>query len=312
VGGWTRFFRLGCVQYASYPGAKGKMLLDVIRRLATDPMFEVIELTRVNGARLRLEISRILDSAEIMVIFSGGPIYLSENIELGSLDRVVRGRSLDKAKRLVDEAVEMGAQGHLVASGPDPGPEARAAARSFLADSLVELCRYATANSPLPLKVTLEPFDRQVEHRALIGPTKEAVRVVLEIRKFASDFGLTLDLSHLAQLGEDPAVAVRTAVDVISHVHLASCYLGDPSDPAYGDKHVRFGLASAAVSETTVVSFLRALRTNGVFTPGKIPVSLEVRPQGDENPEIVLAAAKRSFLRAWRLVEAKEEMTQIE
>lgn len=303
---WTRFLQLGCVQYASYPGVASRELLEVVKRLAMDPMFEVIELTRISEPTRRQEIRRILDSAELTVVFSGGPVYLAERIELGALDGLVRMRSLEKAKRLVDEAIELGARFHLVASGPDPGPEARLAARSFLVDSLVELCAYASATSPLPLIVTLEPFDREVAHRALIGPTEEAVSVAQEVRKRIHNFALTLDLSHLIQLGEDPPASVRRAAGVIAHVHLGSCYLADSSHPAYGDQHVRFGFTGGAVGEAMVASFLQALYNHEVFARGRVPVSLEVKPQPGEDPDVVLSAAKRSFLRAWRLAEERE------
>jgi sugar phosphate isomerase/epimerase len=299
---WSKYFKLGCVQYASYPNTKDSELLEAVKCLASDSLFEVIELTRISDPRLRAEVRNVLKAAEVDIIFSGGPVYLAENIELGSLDKSVRELSLKKAKQLVDEAIELGAMGHLVASGRDPGPSNRSSACLFLAESLLELTDYIKTNSPKTMMLTIEPFDREIAHKALIGPTEKAVDLVNEVRKHTDNFGITMDLSHLMQLGEHPSTAVELAAKFISHIHLANCYLGDTSHPSYGDQHVRFGFPESMVDEKTVASFLKALSNSGVFGHGKrLPLSLEVKPQQGENPDMVIAAAKRSFLRAWQL-----------
>jgi sugar phosphate isomerase/epimerase len=300
---WEEFIKFGCVVYASYPGVTGAELFSAIERVVADPDFEVIEVTRVSDPPVRQRVRDLLASTKRMVVFSGGPVYVAERVELGARDVSVRKRSLEKAKRLVDEAIEFNAQRHLVGSGPDPGMEAREEARGYLVDSLTELCDYARANSESPLMLTLEPFDRDVAIRALIGPTEEAVVVASEVKRRTGSFGITLDLSHVAQLGEDPSEAVEKAAKVIAHAHLSSCYLGDPSHPSYGDQHVRFDFPGAAVSEKTVVRYLQALHENGVFRPGRLPVSLEVKPQPGEDRESILSGAKRSFIRAWQMAE---------
>lgn len=300
---WEKFLKFGCVVYASYPGATGTELLYAVERLVADPDFEVLEVTRISDLPVRQRVRDLLASAKRMVVFSGGPVYLAERVELGARDVSIRKGSLEKAKRLVDEAIEFNAQRHLVGSGPDPGMEAREEAQDYLVDSLVELYDYARINSGSPLMLTLEPFDRDVAIHALIGPTEEAVAVAREVKKRTGSFGLTLDLSHLAQLREDPSEAVGKAAEVIAHAHLSSCYLGDRSHPSYGDQHVRFDFPGAAVTEKTVARYLQALHENGVFRLGRLPVSLEVKPQPGEDRESVLFSAKHSFIRAWQMAE---------
>jgi len=307
MGFWNQDLRLGCVQYASYPGADGKALVDAVTRLCTDVMFEVLEITRISDYDTRKEIKRILDVSEMTVVFSGGPVYINEQIQLGSLDRSVRQDSLDKAKRLANEAIEMGAIIHLVGSGSDPGEKYRMAALPYLAESLVILCDYIKVNAPGSMLVSMEPFDREVTYRALVGPTDDAVLVAKEVKKCVDNFGLTFDLSHLAQLGEEPSISVKEAASYIVHAHLANCYLQDATHPSYGDKHVRFGFPGSSVNEEIIADFLESMYRNGLFKKGRIPVSIEVKPQPGEEPDIVLSAAKRSFLRAWQVYELRRK-----
>lgn len=291
----------GCVVYASFPQAKGEELLDVAQVLVQDPMFQVLEVDSIEDKSVRRRFISLLRDSGRTIGFSGGPAYLSERIQLASLDKAIRHKSIQRAKTLSQEALDLEAAFHLVLGGPDPGPDKRSDAKSHLVDSLSEIREYVLSSSrESPLLVTLETFDRDVTHHALIGPTAEAVEVASRVRERVPNFGLTLDLSHVVQLGEDPAEAVAVAQDYIVHAHVAGCCLADRSDPAYGDQHTPFDYPRSAVGQRELVSFLAAL-CRLASTKGRLPVSLEIRPHGG-NPMSVLRASRDFLVDACRLV----------
>jgi len=126
--------------------------------------------------------------------------------------------------------------------------------------------------------------------------------VARRVLKEHPNFGLTIDQSHLYQLGEDPACVLPEAMDVIVHIHLANCSL-DRELPWFGDQHPRFGIAGSKVGAKEMASFLSILMQAGYFERQHVMalpvISLEVKPWENEEPEAVVANAKRTLLRAW-------------
>ena len=71
----------------------------------------------------------------------------------------------------------------------------------------------------------------------------------------------------------------------------------------YGDLHPRFGFPNGENDVDEVVDYLRVLLQIG-FLNDKTPpiVSFEIKPFGDEDPDIVIANAKRTLNEAWARV----------
>jgi hypothetical protein len=91
--------------------------------------------------------------------------------------------------------------------------------------------------------------------------------------------------------------------DVIRHVHIGNTVIKDPSQTAYGDTHPRFGFDGSENDVAQVAEFLRVLLFAGVLRKDDPPfLSFEVKPWGDEDPELVIANAKRTLNQAWALV----------
>jgi hypothetical protein len=115
---------------------------------------------------------------------------------------------------------------------------------------------------------------------------------------------LTIDQSHLAQLGEAPSDSIALAWDFHVHMHLANSLLCDRDSPIYGDEHPRFGVPGGEHDIQDVTALFEALWEHGFFEKpipyGERPiVSVEVKPQADEDQEIVLANTKRVVQNAW-------------
>jgi len=279
-------------------------IVETLSQLATDTFFSAVEVGWIKSGKLRQQAAEMLATSAMDVIFAGQAAMFQQGMSLCSLDSAQRQAAITAAKELVDQAYELGAAVMVVPSGADPGEAERAAATDALADSLKHLCWYAQEKSEeRMLSISLENFDRDLDKRQLIGPTKEAAQVAEAVWSEASNFGLTIDLSHLPQLRERADETVIAAVDHLIHVHIGNCVLADPVHPAYGDKHPRFGLSGGVVGVEEVKRFLEALIYAGYFrrnTPTAMPVvSFEVRPAPGERSELVIANAKRTLAQAW-------------
>jgi len=246
----------------------------------------------------------VLSTAGMDVIFAGQPALLGQGLSLCDLDQAKRRKAVSACKAMVDEAYELGASILVVVSGPDPGESSRPRATEALTDSLKQICADAQEKTgERMLTISLENFDRTVDKRCLIGPTKEAAQIAEAIRTEYSNFGLTIDLSHQPLLRESVDDMVLAAVDHLVHVHVGNCVAGDSSNPVYGDHHPRFGVPGGAIGIEELKRFLEALIYGGYFrrnTPTTMPVvSFEIRPQEHESPALVIANAKRTLTQAW-------------
>ena len=108
------------------------------------------------------------------------------------------------------------------------------------------------------------------------------------------NFGLMVDLSHLPIIHESARQALIPVKDYIAHAHMGNCMMKDKNDPAYGDTHPRFGYAGGENDVEELVEYLRVLMEIGYLDPNNRRIlSFEVKPVGDEDPDIVVANAKR-------------------
>ncbi len=297
---------VGIVHPMAYPEVlEGEgPVVETLSRIAADPFFSAVEVTRIKDPGVRAEAAHVLASAGMEVIFAAQPVLLREKLSLCDPDEANRRKAVAACEAMIDEAYELGASIFVVVSGRDPGPSARPQATEALTGSLRQLCEYAQEKTEeRMLAVSLENFDRDVDRRCLIGPTKEAAQIAETIRAEYSNFGLTIDVSHQPLLRESVEEMVLAAVDHLVHVHVGNCVAADSGHPAYGDQHPRFGLPGGAIGVEELKRFLEALIYGGYFkrnTPTAMPVvSFEVRPQERENPDLVIANAKRVLAQAW-------------
>jgi sugar phosphate isomerase/epimerase len=250
---------------------------------------------RALGAELRL--------AGVVPTFDIGGTVSDGELNLQSPDPRTREAALGNARALVDEALALGAVVADINPGPDPGPERRPEELRLLADSLCALCDYAeeegrkwgrTGDSALT--ISLEHFDRDLDKRRILGPTAETAGFVDDLRRRVPNIGMTMDLSHLILLGEDPYDAVRTAGARVTNAHLSNCILGNRTDPRWGDRHPPFFVSGSAVDEKVIAAFVAGLREIGYFSqesgnPGTL--TFQVKPAPTEDSLKVAAACRR-------------------
>jgi len=252
----------------------------------------------VRNKRTRGIVKRLLEASHLTVAYVAHPRLLTKKLDLNSFDSKKRGEAIEEMKKGVDEAYEMGAKGCVFLSGRDPGKARRKRAREFLVDSIKRICGYAKSTGYLD--IILEAFDREIDKKCLIGPTGEAVKVAQEVRREHENFGLLVDLSHIPLLDEAPEDAILPAKDYLMQVHLGNCVRNDTSHFAYGDQHPRFGLLGGENDVEQVKDFLKVLLDIRFLNRKDPPiVSFEIRPRPDEQPDVVIAGAKRVLRQAW-------------
>ncbi len=151
--------------------------------------------------------------------------------------------------------------------------------------------------------VELEVFDFDMDKAALIGPAPYAARFAADMRMTHSNFGLLVDLSHFPTTYETSRFVIRTLRPYITHLHIGNAVV-EKGLEAYGDQHPRFGFPGSANDTEQLRDFFTVLKEEG-FLDKETPyvLSLEVKPWGEEDGDIILANTKRVINRAWALVE---------
>lgn len=288
------YMKVGIVHFMAFPDADPA---DSIKRIAEDEFFGGIEIKSIPDD-IKDDVAKLLETSKLSVGFAAQAVLLGEKLDLNSPVPQQREAAISQIKLAMDEAYFFGARQLGVLSGPAPTIEKREKARELLADSLVQICRYAKSKGNLG--ITLEIFDRDIDKKCLIGPTGEAVQIAKEVRRHYPNFGLMVDLSHLPLMKENSENALETTRDYLSHVHIGNCVLKDKNHPVYGDKHPSFGVTGGENDVAELRLFLKALMAIGYIGEGKQNVvAFEVKPQSGESSEVVIANAKRTLMEAW-------------
>lgn len=292
-----RYMRPGLIQFMAYPQDRDNdALVQSVRRIAQDTYFSVIELTHVGSTAARREVRAILDTAGMDVYFGAQPMVLASGLNPNDVDEAGRRAAERLLLSAVDEAADLGARGFAFLSGRWQ-EDSREKALDALVRTTLAVCRRAREQG-VP-RVALEVFDYDVDKCSLVGPAGLALAYARAVRQETDNFGLMVDLSHLPLLRESPEEALLPVRDYIIHAHLGNAVV-TPGLPAYGDAHPRFGFPGSVNGVREVMAFLRTLLDIGFLNPeAPPPVSFEVKPWEGEDPDLVVAGAKRVLNEAW-------------
>ncbi|MGE4483948.1 MAG: TIM barrel protein [Oscillospiraceae bacterium] len=161
---------------------------------------------------------------------------------LCALNEAERSGAVKKAVELALISYNAGLRRALYTSGwyPDSAADEKAAYTAAF-NSFREL----SSSLPPDFTLLIEPGDRKVQYNQLLGPTDELVKFLDKLG--CENVRLTMDISHIAQLGEDVHKSLAVAKKYCSHVHLANCIL-KKGDPMYGDRHPLFGAENSELS----------------------------------------------------------------
>jgi sugar phosphate isomerase/epimerase len=295
--------QVGLVHFMAFPFAqKGEGdIVGSIERIAADEFFSFLEVTSIPEAD-RDAVRAIAESAHLQLGFGAHPTILGGKLNPNSTDDDVRQAAITQLKPTIDEAAQLGAVAWTFLSGSHGGADVEAAELDAMVATTIDLCRYAGERG---LAVTCEQFDRSIEKKCLIGPAAITKTFADRVSAEVDNFGICLDLSHLPILDEQASETVPLLGQHFNHAHAGNAYLGDTSDPMYGDQHPYFGYPGGVNDVPELTDYIEVLWRTGYFQRDcatRLPVfSFEVKPGPDHNIEFVLANTKRVFLEAWGL-----------
>jgi len=297
-----KYMKVGLIHFMAYPSTiKGEgPIVETIRKIAVDDYFTAIEITTIKDSEERKKVKQMLETSHMIVAYGAQPRLLTTGLNINDLDEEGRQKALTNLKEGIDEAFEMGASSFAFLSGKYE-EDKKEQAYEALVKSTKELCSYARNKGNL--KIALEVFDYDVDKKSLIGPANLALRYAKEIREEHNHFGLMVDLSHIPLLHETIEESLLPVKDYIIHAHVGNCVVKTSAMPGYGDVHPRFGFPNGENDVEQVADYLRLLLKIGYLNDKKPPIlSFEVKPFGDEDPDIVIANAKRTLNEAWAKV----------
>jgi sugar phosphate isomerase/epimerase len=297
-----KYMKVGLIHFMAYPSAmKGEgPIVETVRKIALDDYFNAIEVTWIKDPQVRAEVKKMIEVSHLTVGYGSQPRMLTTGMNINDLNEANRAKALASLKEGIDEAAEFGAKGFAFLSGKYEEATKEQSYQALLA-STKELCAYAKTKGDL--RVILEIFDYDIDKKSLIGPAPLAKQFAEDVTKEYDNFGLMVDLSHIPMIHETCEESILPIKDYLVHAHMGNTVIKDLSCVAYGDTHPRFGFPNGENDVDQLVEYLRVLLKIGFLNPENPPiVSFEVKPWGDEDPDLVVANAKRTLNEAWARV----------
>ena len=297
-----RYMRVGTILHVSYKqlGSGEGPILECLKKIVTDPYFEVGEVAHMKDAEVRKAAADMIARGHMTSSYGGQGRMLGAGLNINDLNEEGRRKALASLKEGIDEAYEMGVEDFAFLAGRYE-EETKEESFQALLKSTRELCEYAKSKGDMP--VLCEVFDYDIAKKSLIGPVDMVKRYAETICAEYDNFGLMVDLSHIPMLHETIEESLLPVQQYIRHAHMGNTVIKSPECPAYGDEHPRFGFPNSENDVEELAAYLRLLLKIGFLNEKKRPiVSFEIKPFGEEDPEVCLANAKRTLDLAWELV----------
>lgn len=214
-----------------------KRMIDVVQRVISLNYYKGIELGIFFYKKNRDEMKQIISEHGLFLTVYATPYLKEKQLSLCSVDPYEREQAVDYLKQLLAMAAEMGCTNFGIPSGDDPGEELREEAKEVLKEAIIDVAQEA---AKFDMNLTLEPLDRYVHKKQLIGPMEETIRWFEEVHKIAPNTFIHWDSAHEALGGLDLLESLRYAKNYISSFHLCNAVL-DSHHPCYGDLHMDVG-----------------------------------------------------------------------
>lgn len=298
-----KYFQVGLISFMAYPTTmrgEDPNVVEILKKTAVDDYFDAVEVTWIKNGALREEAAKLLQTSHLKVCYGAQPRLLTTGMNANDLDEEKRLMAEHTLLEAIDEAEALGAKGIAFLSGKW---EEKTKEESYqqLLKTTKRLCSYAGSKG---MSVELEVFDFDIAKASLIGPAPLAARFAAEMREYCNNFGLLIDLSHIPMCRESSRFVVQTLRPYLTHFHIGNTVISSPSDEGYGDEHQRFGFPNGSNDVPELLEFLRVLKQEDFFRENApLVLSFEVKPWKGEDPDVVVANAKRVLNRAWAMLE---------
>ena len=293
-----KYFQIGTIQWMTHPPISYN-IVDSVKTIACDEYFSALEITEIKDNAERAKVKCMLEQSHLKVCYGAQPRLLGPKLNPNDTNEEGRKKAEKTLMEAVDEAEYMGAKGVAFLAGKWE-EETKEQAYEQLLKTTRNLCNYAADKG---MMIELEVFDYDMDKAALIGPAPYAARFAADMRMTNHNFGLLVDLSHFPTTYETSKFVVQTLRPFITHFHIGNAVVKKGCE-AYGDQHPRFGYRDSANDVEELRDFFTVLKEEGFFQKeNPYVLSLEVKPWGEEDGDIILANTKRVINRAWALVE---------
>lgn len=245
-------------------------VLEVVRRAGDIDFYEGVETGIILDKKVASEIRNVCENKGLRLTQWATFVINTENLNLSSINKEIRSKSLERVKELIRASAECGAKTFALTSGPDPGAEHREEAKKCLADSLHVLCNEVRKYDK-DMDVVLEHLDRYVHKKQLIGPVDETVVWMMSIHKDCPNMYIGWDAAHAALGGENLITTIYQASPIMPEMHLSNAVL-NPNDKLYGDNHMKYGAPGFLTVEVaaellkTAISLDENKERKGIFT----------------------------------------------
>ncbi|MHB8278394.1 MAG: sugar phosphate isomerase/epimerase family protein [Candidatus Humimicrobiaceae bacterium] len=225
--------------------------------------------------------------------------FPSRKISLGSLCPQEQGLSRIVIKDQLNIAAAIGATGFVFASGADL-PENRNEAKKCFAD----FCKWFCSElKPHGIDALLEPFDRTIDKKFLLGPIDECVEFLDSLSNEVNNIGFELDFAHLPLMGEDFEYSIFKTAPYLKRVHLGNCVLRDKNNPLYGDQHPPIGIEGGEIDIAELIVILRGLLKIGYIDKDRRgALVLEMTPFPGKSVEYTINNSFERLEKAWEKV----------
>jgi len=284
--------RPGFVHYATFPQAVTNDDVVATVKLVMDHGFQVVELSSAIAPAVLEAAASLIRRRGGAFFLSAGPEYVRTPRSLCDLRGAERASAVSRAIELLDLAASLGAENLMLVSGADAAPARRDTARAALIASLREVVAHRGPDAP---RITLETFARERAPAQLLGPSNETLELMDAVG--STGVGVTIDLAHLVQLGEDVPASATTLARLSKHIHLSTCILqsGHPLD---GDAHPSFDEPGVTLSLAAAARAVDAVASAGSPLGDALVVSVEIRRHHAEQSEPFVKACARYWASA--------------
>ncbi len=211
-----------------------KRLIEVLRKIAEKDFYRNVELPTFPTKEHRDTARRILRDNDLSAVTYAAPYLNERGMSLCDLNDRRRAETIRFLKMQADYAAEGGYMTFGVPSGPYPGDEFHDEAMAVQADTLARIADYTAL---LGMNCSIEPLDRYVHKKALIGPMDEVVSWFKPLHKAHPNLFLHWDSSHEQLGGLGIFNTLDMAAPYLSQIHLCDC-INDPTHPCFGDLHM--------------------------------------------------------------------------
>ena len=295
---WRDYIKLGVNHHLLYCDAVSDPVahLATLERVLSDERLDAVDLWIPSDSRIASRAIACCTESPCDIHYNVGTRAGRPSAEPASPDPATRAYSLSFYKEELALAVAAGAVKIVTNSGPDQ-PDNRAGATSALVDFYCEICSLV----PESTVILIEPTDRDVSKRKLIGPSSEAVEVVRRVRAEGhANMASMVDMGHLPLMHETVSQAFAATGPYCGHVHLGNCILRNPDHPLFGDKHVPWGIDDGEYGMEELVELLRCAFACGYLGAGRRgTLTFEMRPYPGTSPEASLDRFFAWFTQAW-------------